>query len=165
MVTMNSYMRNWPFSFKVLCHLLVRYYILIYFFQILDLSDMEFLDDSSTESLLLSGDEYNQDFDSTNFEESQDEEDGLNEIVRCICEMDEENGFMIQVSKWFALRFSMDLQLEVCCYGGIVNNLEREWHQSVFALPLCLLSFFIVLLWRSSKCSSCFQVRAFFFKI
>ena len=52
---------------------------------VLDLSDMEFLDDSSTESLLLSGDEYNQDFDSTNFEESQDEDDALNEIVRCIC--------------------------------------------------------------------------------
>lgn len=65
---------------------------------ILDLSDVEFLDDSSTESLLLSGDEYNQDFDSTNFEESQDEDDALNEIVRCICEMDEENGFMIQVT-------------------------------------------------------------------
>lgn len=64
---------------------------------ILDLSDVEFLDDSSTESLLLSGDEYNQDFDSTNFEESQDEDDAVNEIVRCICEMDEENGFMIQV--------------------------------------------------------------------
>jgi hypothetical protein len=58
---------------------------------------VEFLDDSSTESLLLSGDEYNQDFDSTNFEESQDEDDALNEIVRCICELDEENGFMIQV--------------------------------------------------------------------
>lgn len=65
---------------------------------ILDLSDVDFLDDSSTESLLLSGDEYNQDFDSTNFEESQDEDDALNEIVRCICEMDEENGFMIQVT-------------------------------------------------------------------
>ncbi|PKU34103.1 phd finger protein 20-like protein 1 [Limosa lapponica baueri] len=61
-----------------------------------NLSDVEFLDDSSTESLLLSGDEYNQDFDSTNFEESQDEDDALNEIVRCICELDEENGFMIQ---------------------------------------------------------------------
>lgn len=67
------------------------------FMYILDLTDVEFLDDSSTESLLLSGDEYNQDFDSTNFEESQDEDDALNEIVRCICEMDEENGFMIQV--------------------------------------------------------------------
>lgn len=49
--------------------------------------------------MLLSGDEYNQDFDSTNFEESQDEDDALNEIVRCICELDEENGFMIQVKK------------------------------------------------------------------
>lgn len=68
------------------------------FMYILDLSDVDFLDDSSTESLLLSGDEYNQDFDSTNFEESQDEDDTLNEIVRCICEMDEENGFMIQVT-------------------------------------------------------------------
>lgn len=67
---------------------------------LLDLSDVEFLDDSSTESLLLSGDEYNQDFDSTNFEESQDEDDALNEIVRCICELDEENGFMIQVKKF-----------------------------------------------------------------
>lgn len=64
---------------------------------IVDLTDVEFLDDSSTESLLLSGDEYNQDFDSTNFEESQDEDDALNEIVRCVCELDEENGFMIQV--------------------------------------------------------------------
>lgn len=70
---------------------------------------MEFLDDSSTESLLLSGDEYNQDFDSTNFEESQDEEDSLNEIVRCICEMDEENGFMIQVSNRSAVTFSLDI--------------------------------------------------------
>lgn len=67
---------------------------------LLDLSDVEFLDDSSTESLLLSGDEYNQDFDSTNFEESQDEDDALNEIVRCICELDEENGFMIQVKEF-----------------------------------------------------------------
>lgn len=75
-----------------------KHYAEYTFIYILDLSDMEFLDDSSTESLLLSGDEYNQDFDSTNFEESQDEDDALNEIVRCICEMDEENGFMIQVA-------------------------------------------------------------------
>lgn len=58
---------------------------------------MDFLDDSSTESLILSGDEYNLEFDSTNFDESQDEEDAISEIVRCVCEMDEENGFMIQV--------------------------------------------------------------------
>lgn len=58
---------------------------------------MDFLDNSSTESLILSGDEYNLEFDSTNFDESQDEEDAISEIVRCVCEMDEENGFMIQV--------------------------------------------------------------------
>lgn len=69
------------------------------FVYVLDLTDVEFLDDSSTESLLLSGDEYNQDFDSTNFEESQDEDEALNEIVRCVCELDEENGFMIQVGR------------------------------------------------------------------
>ncbi|XP_043922162.1 PHD finger protein 20-like protein 1 [Protopterus annectens] len=61
-----------------------------------NLSDVEFLDDSSTESLLLSGDEYNQDFDSANLEDSQGEENTTHEIVRCVCDMDEENGFMIQ---------------------------------------------------------------------
>lgn len=78
---------------------------------LLDLSDMEFLDDSSTESLLLSGDEYNQDFDSTNFEESQDEDDALNEIVRCICELDEENGFMIQVKELGGYTFHINFVL------------------------------------------------------
>lgn len=63
-----------------------------------DLSDIDFLEDSTTESLLFSGDEYNQDLDSLTMEDFQDEEeDSSNEIVRCICEMDEENGFMIQV--------------------------------------------------------------------
>ncbi|KAK6327135.1 hypothetical protein J4Q44_G00027800, partial [Coregonus suidteri] len=63
-----------------------------------NLSDIDFLEDSTTESLLFSGDEYNQDFDSLNMEDFQEEdEDGTQEIVRCICEMDEENGFMIQV--------------------------------------------------------------------
>ncbi|TSK34773.1 PHD finger protein 20-like protein 1 [Bagarius yarrelli] len=63
-----------------------------------NLSDIDFLEDSTTESLLFSGDEYNQDLDSLTMEDFQDEEDeSANEIVRCICEMDEENGFMIQV--------------------------------------------------------------------
>lgn len=95
---------------------------------VLDLSDMEFLDDSSTESLLLSGDEYNQDFDSTNFEESQDEDDALNEIVRCICELDEENGFMIQVT----------------C-------VPFTWNQSVQVLGMCVgasVFFFLPVLWK-----------------
>lgn len=67
-------------------------------FPISDLSDIDFLEDSTTESLLFSGDEYNQDLDSITMEDFQDEDDdGADEIVRCICEMDEENGFMIQV--------------------------------------------------------------------
>ncbi|XP_026120232.1 PHD finger protein 20-like protein 1 isoform X1 [Carassius auratus] len=62
-----------------------------------NLSDIDFLEDSTTESLLFSGDEYNQDLDSITMEDFQyEDDDGGDEIVRCICEMDEENGFMIQ---------------------------------------------------------------------
>uniref|UniRef100_A0A8C3T3Q1 PHD finger protein 20 like 1 n=1 Tax=Chelydra serpentina TaxID=8475 RepID=A0A8C3T3Q1_CHESE len=85
-----------------------------------NLSDVEFLDDSSTESLLLSGDEYNQDFDSTNFEESQDEEDALNEIVRCICEMDEENGFMIQCEECLCWQHSV-------CMGLLEDSIPEQY--------------------------------------
>uniref|UniRef100_A0A8C4KPM1 PHD finger protein 20-like protein 1 n=1 Tax=Dromaius novaehollandiae TaxID=8790 RepID=A0A8C4KPM1_DRONO len=85
-----------------------------------DLSDVEFLDDSSTESLLLSGDEYNQDFDSTNFEESQDEDDALNEIVRCICELDEENGFMIQCEECLCWQHSV-------CMGLLEDSIPEQY--------------------------------------
>ncbi|XP_067567313.1 PHD finger protein 20-like protein 1 isoform X9 [Pseudorca crassidens] len=85
-----------------------------------DLSDVDFLDDSSTESLLLSGDEYNQDFDSTNFEESQDEDDALNEIVRCICEMDEENGFMIQCEECLCWQHSV-------CMGLLEESIPEQY--------------------------------------
>ncbi|XP_058555099.1 PHD finger protein 20-like protein 1 isoform X8 [Neofelis nebulosa] len=85
-----------------------------------NLSDVEFLDDSSTESLLLSGDEYNQDFDSTNFEESQEEDDALNEIVRCICEMDEENGFMIQCEECLCWQHSV-------CMGLLEESIPEQY--------------------------------------
>ncbi|XP_064332902.1 PHD finger protein 20-like protein 1 isoform X6 [Camelus dromedarius] len=85
-----------------------------------DLSDVDFLDDSSTESLLLSGDEYNQDFDSTNFEESQDEDDALNEIVRCVCEMDEENGFMIQCEECLCWQHSV-------CMGLLEESIPDQY--------------------------------------
>ncbi|XP_032772125.1 PHD finger protein 20-like protein 1 isoform X7 [Rattus rattus] len=85
-----------------------------------NLSDVEFLDDSSTESLLLSGDEYNQDFDSTNFEESQDEDDALNEIVRCICELDEENGFMIQCEECLCWQHS-------ACMGLLEDSIPEQY--------------------------------------
>ncbi|XP_029325939.1 PHD finger protein 20-like protein 1 isoform X3 [Mus caroli] len=85
-----------------------------------NLSDVEFLDDSSTESLLLSGDEYNQDFDSTNFEESQDEDDAVNEIVRCICELDEENGFMIQCEECLCWQHSV-------CMGLLEDSIPEQY--------------------------------------
>ncbi|XP_045156090.1 PHD finger protein 20-like protein 1 isoform X3 [Echinops telfairi] len=85
-----------------------------------NLSDMEFLDDSSTESLLLSGDEYNQDFDSTNFEESQDEDDAINEIVRCVCELDEENGFMIQCEECLCWQHSV-------CMGLLEDSIPEQY--------------------------------------
>ncbi|XP_057163685.1 PHD finger protein 20-like protein 1 isoform X11 [Ursus arctos] len=85
-----------------------------------DLSDVEFLDDSSTESLLLSGDEYNQDFDSTNFEESQDEDDAVNEIVRCVCELDEENGFMIQCEECLCWQHSV-------CMGLLEESIPEQY--------------------------------------
>ncbi|XP_069076876.1 PHD finger protein 20-like protein 1 isoform X1 [Pleurodeles waltl] len=85
-----------------------------------NLSDVQFLDNSSTESLLLSGDEYNQDFDSTNFEESQDEEDAINEIVRCVCEMDEEKGFMIQCEECLCWQHNI-------CMGLIEDSIPEHY--------------------------------------
>ncbi|XP_075437990.1 PHD finger protein 20-like protein 1 isoform X6 [Ascaphus truei] len=85
-----------------------------------NVSDMEFLDDSSTESLIFSGDEYNQDFDSTNFEESQDDEEAINEIVRCVCEMDEENGFMIQCEECLCWQHSV-------CMGLLEDSIPEQY--------------------------------------
>ena len=62
-----------------------------------DLSDVDYLEDSTTESLLLSGDDLSQEdlaMEAFPPEEPQDSQ----EIVRCVCQMDEENGFMIQVT-------------------------------------------------------------------
>ncbi|XP_073415511.1 PHD finger protein 20 isoform X2 [Dendrobates tinctorius] len=57
------------------------------------ISDEETLSDSCTESLLWSDDDdYNEEIDVTNAEEDEAE----CEIVRCMCEVQEENDFMIQ---------------------------------------------------------------------
>ncbi|MBN3287514.1 P20L1 protein, partial [Polyodon spathula] len=85
-----------------------------------NLSDIDFLEDSSTESLLLSGDEYNQDFDSFNLEDSQDEDDAASEIVRCICEMDEENGFMIQCEECMCWQHSV-------CMGLLEDSIPEQY--------------------------------------
>ncbi|XP_061112115.1 PHD finger protein 20-like protein 1 isoform X2 [Conger conger] len=75
-----------------------------------NLSDVEFLEDSSTESLLLSGDEYGQDLDSLTMEDFQEEADTA-EIVRCICQTQEENGFMIQCEECLCWQHSLCMGL------------------------------------------------------
>ncbi|XP_077315117.1 PHD finger protein 20 isoform X1 [Lithobates pipiens] len=61
------------------------------------LSDEETLSDSCTESLLWSDEDYNEEIDVTHADDDiDDEEDGDCAIVRCMCEVQEENDFMIQ---------------------------------------------------------------------
>ena len=57
------------------------------------------LSESSSESFLWSDEEYGQDVDvTTNPDEELDRDDRYDfEVVRCICEVQEENDFMIQV--------------------------------------------------------------------
>nr|XP_055066353.1 PHD finger protein 20-like protein 1 isoform X2 [Misgurnus anguillicaudatus] len=86
-----------------------------------NLSDIDFLEDSTTESLLFSGDEYNQDLDSITMEDFQDEDDeGADEIVRCICEMDEENGFMIQCEECMCWQHSV-------CMGLLEDSIPEQY--------------------------------------
>ncbi|XP_051999355.1 PHD finger protein 20-like protein 1 isoform X4 [Xyrauchen texanus] len=86
-----------------------------------NLSDIDFLEDSTTESLLFSGDEYNQELDSITMEDFQDEDDnGANEIVRCICEMDEENGFMIQCEECMCWQHSV-------CMGLLEDSIPDQY--------------------------------------
>ncbi|XP_062848498.1 PHD finger protein 20-like protein 1 isoform X2 [Trichomycterus rosablanca] len=86
-----------------------------------NLSDIDFLEDSTTESLLFSGDEYAQDPDSFLMDDFQDEEDdSANEIVRCICEMDEENGFMIQCEECMCWQHSV-------CMGLLEDSIPDQY--------------------------------------
>ncbi|XP_067887505.1 PHD finger protein 20-like protein 1 isoform X2 [Heterodontus francisci] len=83
------------------------------------LSDDEFFDGSSTESALMSED-YSQDLDiSTNPEESQDEDDS-NATVRCVCGMDEENGFMIQCEECLCWQHSI-------CMGLLEDSIPDQY--------------------------------------
>ncbi|KAM3922753.1 PHD finger protein 20 isoform 3-T3 [Leptodactylus fuscus] len=63
------------------------------------LSDEETLSDSCTENLLWSDeddDDYNEEIDVTNADEDMGDDEAECEIVRCMCEVQEENDFMIQ---------------------------------------------------------------------
>lgn len=64
-------------------------------------SEEDNLSESSSESFLWSDEEYGQDIDvTTNPDEELDGDDHYDfEVVRCICEVQEENDFMIQVGR------------------------------------------------------------------
>ncbi|XP_061074489.1 PHD finger protein 20-like protein 1 isoform X3 [Conger conger] len=85
-----------------------------------NLSDIDFLEDSTTESLLLSGEEYGQDLDSLTMDDFQEEDEEANEIVRCICEMDEENGFMIQCEECMCWQHSV-------CMGLLEDSIPDQY--------------------------------------
>ena len=63
------------------------------------LSEEDNLSESSSESFLWSAEEYGPDIDvTTNPDEELDGDDRYDfEVVRCVCEVQEENDFMIQV--------------------------------------------------------------------
>ncbi|XP_055489539.1 PHD finger protein 20-like protein 1 isoform X4 [Leucoraja erinacea] len=81
-------------------------------------SDDEFYDGSSTESALMSEDSGPDDEDST--DQSEDEDDDSNAVVRCVCEMDEENGFMIQCEECLCWQHGV-------CLGLLEDNVPDQY--------------------------------------
>ncbi|XP_071753312.1 PHD finger protein 20-like protein 1 isoform X2 [Centroberyx gerrardi] len=81
-----------------------------------NLSEGEYLEDSTTESLPYSGEELE-------LEENGPAEDlseASQEIVRCICQMDEENGFMIQCEECMCWQHSV-------CMGLLEESIPDQY--------------------------------------
>ncbi|XP_041080369.1 PHD finger protein 20-like isoform X4 [Polyodon spathula] len=84
--------------------------------------DEDTMSDSSTDSLLWSEDELGQDVDVT----TNPDDDGLNEgrrefeIVRCICEVQEENDFMIQCEECLCWQHGV-------CMGLLEDNVPEKY--------------------------------------
>ncbi|XP_053309252.1 PHD finger protein 20 isoform X4 [Spea bombifrons] len=83
------------------------------------LSDEDTLSDSCTESLIWS-DEDNEEIDVTNADEDMDEEEGDCEIVRCMCEVQEENDFMIQCEDCLCWQHGV-------CMGLLEDNVPEKY--------------------------------------
>ncbi|XP_063816219.1 PHD finger protein 20 isoform X2 [Pseudophryne corroboree] len=84
------------------------------------ISDEETLSDSCTESLLWSDDDYNEEIDVTNADEEMQEEEGDCEIVRCMCEVQEENDFMIQCEECLCWQHGV-------CMGLLEDNVPEKY--------------------------------------
>ncbi|XP_059836870.1 PHD finger protein 20-like isoform X2 [Hypanus sabinus] len=91
-----------------------------------DVSDDDPTSDSSTDSLLWSDDDYNQDVDvTTNPDDTGDGEDSQLEIVRCICEVEEENEFMIQCEEC------------LCWQHGVCMGLLEDSVPEIYTCYMC----------------------------
>ncbi|XP_005986724.1 PHD finger protein 20b isoform X1 [Latimeria chalumnae] len=83
--------------------------------------DEETLSDSSTDSLFWSDDEYGQDIDvTTNTDAMPDCDDGEFGLVRCICEVQEENDFMIQCEECLCWQHGV-------CMGLLEDNVPEKY--------------------------------------
>ncbi|KAM9121066.1 PHD finger protein 20 isoform 3-T5 [Pangshura tecta] len=79
------------------------------------------LSESSTDSLLWNDDDCSQDIDvTTNPDEEFDEEDSDFGIVRCICEVEEENDFMIQCEECLCWQHGV-------CMGLLEDNVPEKY--------------------------------------
>ncbi|XP_077687765.1 PHD finger protein 20 isoform X5 [Eretmochelys imbricata] len=84
-------------------------------------SEEDTLSESSTDSLLWSDDDCSQDIDvTTNPDEEFDEEDSDFGIVRCICEVEEENDFMIQCEECLCWQHGV-------CMGLLEDNVPEKY--------------------------------------
>ncbi|XP_072918189.1 PHD finger protein 20-like isoform X6 [Hemitrygon akajei] len=91
-----------------------------------DVSDDDPTSDSSTDSLLWSDDDYSQDVDvTTNPDDTGDGEDSQLEIVRCVCEVEEENEFMIQCEEC------------LCWQHGVCMGLLEDSVPEIYTCYMC----------------------------
>ncbi|XP_025070445.1 PHD finger protein 20 isoform X7 [Alligator sinensis] len=87
----------------------------------LKVNDEETLSESSTDSLVWSEDDCSRDIDvTTNPDEDFDEEDSDFEIVRCLCELEEENDFMIQCEECLCWQHGV-------CMGLLEDNVPEKY--------------------------------------
>nr|XP_042710883.1 PHD finger protein 20 isoform X5 [Chrysemys picta bellii] len=85
------------------------------------ITEEDTLSESSTDSLLWSDDDCSQDIDvTTNPDEEFDEEDSDFGIVRCICEVEEENDFMIQCEECLCWQHGV-------CMGLLEDNVPEKY--------------------------------------
>uniref|UniRef100_A0A8C6YBZ9 PHD finger protein 20 n=1 Tax=Naja naja TaxID=35670 RepID=A0A8C6YBZ9_NAJNA len=89
--------------------------------QKLKMNEDDTLSESSTESLFWSDDDCSRDIDvTTNPDEDVEDDDNDFEIVRCICEVEEENDFMIQCEECLCWQHGV-------CMGLLEENVPEKY--------------------------------------